>query len=69
MQRRELKRDKEVCGGHGSAETWMEKEKHLGLGCCIPAGETERPQHEEEGLFQGTIRLLVLRDQLLHPLF
>lgn len=48
MERQDLKRDKEVCGGNSSAETWMEKEKHLGLGYCIPVQETERPQHDEE---------------------
>lgn len=49
MERRELKRDKEVGGGgHGSAEKWMEREKHTGLGYCIPVRETERPQQDEE---------------------
>ena len=33
MERRELKRDKEVGGGgHGSAEKWMEREKHREVG-------------------------------------
>ena len=35
-------------GGHGSAEKWMEREKHTGLGYCIPVWETERPQQDEE---------------------
>lgn len=47
MERWELKRDKEV-GGHGSTEKGMEREKHARLGYCIPVGETERPQQDEE---------------------
>lgn len=35
-------------GGHGSTEKGMEREKYARLGYCIPVGETERPQQDEE---------------------